>query len=180
MHQEVVMATVPSKGLRIRRWNEDDDDGDFIDPFTDEGLFDGIRSKRVLAYLIDIFIIAAAVIALWVVGSFAVVLTFGLAKPLLLLASALLPLAYHTLTIGGRRHATFGMRALDLRVVCWNGNNPDYFQAALQTVLFYFSLSVTSVLILLVSLFNDRGRCLHDYLSGCVVINDAGLISLPK
>lgn len=174
------MANLPSKGLRIKRWHDGGDEENFVDPFTGESLFDGIRSKRVLAYLIDVAIIVLAVVALWFVGAFAVVLTLGLAKPLLVLATALLPLAYHTWTIGGPRHATFGMRALDLKVVCWNGNSPDYLQAALQTVVFYISLSVTSVLILLVALFNDRGRCLHDYLSGCVVINDIDHLALPK
>lgn len=178
------MANLPSKGLRIKRWNdgdgEDNFEDNFIDPYDDEVLFDGIRSKRVLAYLIDVAIIVIAIVVLWFVGAFAVVLTLGLAKPLLVLATALLPLAYHTWTIGGPRHATFGMRALDLKVVCWNGNSPDYLQAALQTVVFYISISVTSVLILLVSLFNGRGRCLHDYLSGCLVINDFELPALPK
>jgi uncharacterized RDD family membrane protein YckC len=174
------MASVPSKGLRIKRWDDGGGEEEFVDPFTSEGLFDGIRSKRVLAYLIDVAIIVLALVALWTVGVFAVVLTLGLAKPLLVLATALLPLAYHTWTIGGPRHATFGMRALDLKVVCWNGNSPDYLQACVQTVVFYLSLSLTSVLILLVALFNGRGRCLHDYLSGCLVINERGHPALPK
>ena len=174
------MASPPVVGLRIKRWNSGGGDDEFNDPFTGDGLFSGIRSKRMLAYLLDLAIIGALIVALWFAGAFAVILTLGLAKPLLLLATAVLPLAYHTWTIGGPRHATFGMRALDLKVVCWNGNSPDYLQAAVQTVLFYLSISVTSVLILLVSLFNPRGRCLHDYLSGCLVINDIGLQALPK
>ena len=40
-----------------------------------------------------------------------------------------------------------------------------------MSALFYLSVTVTSMLILLVALFNDRRHCAHDYLSGTVVIN---------
>jgi uncharacterized RDD family membrane protein YckC len=38
------------------------------------------------------------------------------------------------------------------------------------TVAFYVSVGVTGWLILLVALFNGRGRTLHDYLCGTVTI----------
>ncbi len=142
------------------------------DPFAAAALYDGVRFRRVLAYCIDFLIICALIAAAWLIGSIFVVLTLGLLLGPLGVFTAILPLLYHTLLIGGERSATFGMRAMDIKVRAWNGNAPSMAQAALMTVMFYASLIFTNFLILLVALFNPRGRCLHDYLSGTVVVND--------
>jgi len=135
------------------------------------GYFEGIRLKRVLAYLIDVLIVLALAGAWWLIGVVLSFITFFLFWPLVVTGAALLPFAYHTYCIGSERHATPGMRALGIRVAAWNGRNPSYLQAFIQTVLFYASLSGPQILILLVSFFNDRGRCLHDILGGTVVVN---------
>jgi uncharacterized RDD family membrane protein YckC len=150
-------------------WNFGADSGEML---SDPELFEGVRGRRVMAFLIDAIILFIVAGVLTGAGWVVVVFTFGLAAPLLPLALTLLPFAYHTWMIGSPGHATFGMRAMGLRVSCWNGNDPELPQALLQTVLFYGSILMTNFLVLLVSLFNERGRCLHDYLSGCVVIND--------
>ncbi|MEK9971546.1 MAG: RDD family protein, partial [Ferrovibrio sp.] len=98
------------------------------------------------------------------------IITFGLATPLLILIAAVIPVAYHTLTIGGPGSATLGMRLFGLQVRVWNGGNPGYLQAFLHTVVFYMTTSFTGGLILLWPLFSNRRRCLHDQLCGTVVL----------
>jgi len=142
------------------------------DPLDVPGLYEGVRLRRIFAYLIDLVIIGALLLLLWFVGMFFVALTLGLLYPVLMVAMALVPFLYHATTIGGYHDATVGMRLMDLRVVAWDGYSPGYAQAALQTILFYASIALTNTLILLVSLFNARGRCLHDFFAGTVVIND--------
>ncbi len=138
-------------------------------------LYDGIRVKRLAAYAIDLLIIAGLLVVIWVIGLFFVTITFGLLAPVLAVATAALPIAYHTVLIGGSANATVGMRVMDLRVVAWNGNRPGYAQAALQTLLFYVSLTIATFLVLAISFFNPRGRCLHDLLAGTVTVNDLHL-----
>ncbi|MDP6689475.1 MAG: RDD family protein [Alphaproteobacteria bacterium] len=145
------------------------------DPLDAPELYDGIRTKRLVAYGIDLAIILCLWLALWVFGSVFALITLGLLFPVLSLAAFLLPFAYHTLLIGGASNATLGMRVMDLRVVAWNGHRPGYAQAALQTVLFIASAALTNFLILGVSFFNPRGRCLHDFLAGTVIVNDLHL-----
>ena len=87
---------------------------------------------------------------------------------------AVLPVAYHTFFIG-RDGATPGMRVFDLEVRSWNGRPPDTSQAFLTTVLFYASVSLTVWLVLLVPLFTDRNRTLHDILAGTIVLRRARL-----
>jgi len=61
------------------------------------------------------------------------------------------------------------MRLFDLQVSTWNGGKPGYLQALLQTAAFYVTVGLTSGLILIWALFNNRRRCLHDLLCGTVV-----------
>lgn len=58
----------------------------------------------------------------------------------------------------------------DLEVRTWTGDVPDIAQGFLMAALFYATLAFTCLLILLVVLFNDRRRTVHDYLSGVVVV----------
>jgi uncharacterized RDD family membrane protein YckC len=136
------------------------------DAMSHPELFDGVVFKRAVGYLIDAIILSGAVLFLW----FLVVVTLGLLGPVAALVSPLLPLAYHTLLIGGPNSATIGMRLMGVEVRRLDGGRPDIIQALVQTLLFYATLAFTGLL-LIVALFNDRRRCLHDWLSGTLVVN---------
>lgn len=133
-------------------------------------LYEGIRFKRSAAFLIDVLLIALAQAIWWTVGAVLFVVTLSLIKPLLVLGSVLLPFAYHTWFIGGAEGATPGMRVMRIRALAADGGRPTYLQAFLLTAIFYFSVGVTSWLVLLISLFNLRGRCLHDFLAGLLIV----------
>jgi uncharacterized RDD family membrane protein YckC len=133
--------------------------------------FAGVPFKRVMAYLIDLVFLAVITAVEWFAFKIIGVLSLGLLTPILLVILALTPLAYHTLLIGGPWSATLGMRIMGIEVRAWNGNRPEILQAGLQTILFYVTVSMITPLILIFALFNQRRRCLHDYLCGTVVIN---------
>lgn len=150
----------------------------WADAWAHPEYFAGVTSRRVLAYAIDVLVVAVLAVPVWFIGMFATVLSFGLLAPLQALSVALLPLAYHVFLLASPRSATVGMRAMGLRVMslsrdsqAWGGR-PTLFQAMIQTVAFYGSMAVTGSLILLVVLFNPRRRTLHDWLAGTVVVND--------
>jgi uncharacterized RDD family membrane protein YckC len=133
-----------------------------------------VLARRVTAYILDL----AAIFGLWVALSMAFgiagILTFGALTPFGLVVLAVLPVGYHSFFIG-RDGATPGMRVFDLEVRSWTGQPPDYSQAFLNTVLFYASVSLTAWLVLLVALFTDRNRTLHDILAGTIVLRRARL-----
>ncbi|WP_373085079.1 RDD family protein [Sneathiella sp.] len=131
--------------------------------------YESIRLRRIFAYAIDVICIAILTVIATVVATLLGIISFGVLTPLLILCLALIPLAYNTLFIGGSWQATPGMRFMNVRMEMMNGGAPDYITAFLQVALFYFSIAVTSSLILVVALFNPRGRCLHDYLVGTVI-----------
>ncbi len=144
------------------------------DRFAEPDLYDGVLSRRVTAYVLDLVLIFGLWVALSMVFGVAGILTFGALTPLGLVVLAILPVGYHTFFIG-RGGATPGMRVFDLEVRSWTGRSPDYSQAFLTTVLFYASISLTVWLVLLVPLFTDRNRTLHDILAGTIVLRRARL-----
>ncbi len=144
------------------------------DPLADPDLFDGVLQRRVTAYVLDLVLISALWVALSMAFGVAGILTFGALTPFGLVVLAVLPVAYHTFFIG-RDGATPGMRVFDLEVRSWSGRPPDTSQAFLTTVLFYASVSLTVWLVLLVPLFTDRNRTLHDILAGTIVLRRARL-----
>lgn len=140
--------------------------------------FAAITVKRMLAYLLDILIVAVLAVPVWFIGMFLTALSFGLLAPVQALVLALLPLAYHVVLLAGPRSATLGMRVMGVRMMSlapgaatWGGR-PAPFQAMIQIVAFYGSMALTGGLVLLVALFNPRRRTLHDWLAGTVVVND--------
>lgn len=142
-----------------------------FDPATLPELYRGVMLRRVVAYLVDLVIIA--IVTTFAATVFAVlgVLSFGLLSPLLALLLLVVPLSYHTILIGGPSTATLGMRLFGIEVRRIDGSPPGYPLAALQTILFYTTVALTSWLILLVAMFNAQGRTLHDYLCGTVAVN---------
>lgn len=126
--------------------------------------------RRSFGYLVDLCILAVLSAGAWLALVAAGILSFGLLMPLVPVVLVLLPIAYHGFLVGGPRSATLGMRLFDVEVRSWTGQRPPAFQAILMVVLFYASIGFTGSLILLVALFNGRGRTLHDFLSGTVVV----------
>jgi uncharacterized RDD family membrane protein YckC len=140
------------------------------DPAAFPELYEGVLWRRVLAYMLDLLFIAIIMVGVWVGFAVLWLLSFGLLGPVLWFLFGLVPLAYHTLLLSGRRSATFGMRSFDLELRSVTGARPGFLQALIQTALFYVTVAMTCSLILLVALFNRRRRALHDFLAGTVMV----------
>jgi uncharacterized RDD family membrane protein YckC len=109
------------------------------DPTISPELFEGVLARRVLAFFIDVILIAIPVV---LAGLF--IFVFGL--------------------------VTFGLMDIEMRT--WYGAPLYFLLGAVHAIVFWISISALTPLILLVGLFNDRGRLLHDMLVGTVVINN--------
>jgi uncharacterized RDD family membrane protein YckC len=145
------------------------------DPAVSPELFEGVLARRLLAFVIDLIILAMPVLFLamfiFVVG----VVTFGLGfvfYALLTPAMVLWALIYYGTTLGSRHSATIGMRAMDIEMRTWYGSPAYFVLGAVHAIVFWITVSVFTPLILVVCLINERRRCLHDILVGTVVINN--------
>jgi uncharacterized RDD family membrane protein YckC len=145
------------------------------DPIANPELFDGVVARRVVAFLIDFLILSVPVVFvamfIFVVG----IVTFGLGflfYGLLWPAMVIWAIAYYGLTLGSPASATIGMRTMDIEMRTWYGSPAYFVLGAVHAVVFWITVSMITPLILLVCLFNERRRCLHDILVGTVVINN--------
>ncbi|MBO6891005.1 MAG: RDD family protein [Roseibium sp.] len=146
---------------------------DAFDPVRNPELFSGVRSRRIFAFLIDVVIIALLTLGSGVVVFFLGIFTLGLGFLLYAILPTAVALLYVAFTLGGPLASTLGMRAMGLEMRLWYGAKPYPLLAAVHAILFWFSVSLLTPLVLLVSLFSDRKRLLHDIILGTVVINSA-------
>jgi uncharacterized RDD family membrane protein YckC len=145
------------------------------DPVANRERFEGVLPRRVVAFVIDVVIIAvpiaSAALFVLIFGFF----TFGIGWILfwLLYPGAIIwALLYYGLTLGSPSSATIGMRVMDLEMRTWYGEPCYFVLGAVHAVVFYLSISALTPLVLLVCFFNARGRLLHDLVLGTVVINN--------
>ena len=133
---------------------------------------EGVRTRRIFALLLDFIYLSLLVFAIISGLVLLGLLTFGLSWFLIAPFMGLLPiiaLIYNGVTISGWRRATPGMRHLDLEMRMIDGTSVPFLNAAFHAILYYLGVTFLTPLVLLVSLFTNNKRCLHDMLSGTVV-----------
>ncbi|MEI2387702.1 RDD family protein [Breoghania sp. JC706] len=145
------------------------------DPLEHMALFEGVRTKRIFAFLIDVVAIAILTFLAGIAVFFLGIFTLGLGW----LAYAFLwqgvAILYSAFTLGGPYSATPGMRAFGVELRLFDGSRPTPLIAIAHVVVFWVSVTMVTPLILLVSLFSDKKRLLHDIIVGGVVVNSAAL-----
>ncbi len=142
-----------------------------FDPAAQPEYFDGVLGRRVIAFLIDVMIIFALWIAAAVILLFAGIFTLGLAWLLFGAVFPVVALGYNAWTLSRPVSATVGMRLMDLEMRTWYGDRMYALLAAFHALLYYFTVTMLTPFVLLIAPFNNRKRCLHDFLAGTVVIN---------
>ncbi|WP_029006055.1 RDD family protein [Azorhizobium doebereinerae] len=144
------------------------------DPVTQPEYFQGVLSRRLLAFVVDAVMIVAPMVllAIFIFVFGIVTLSLGwMLFPLLSPAFVIWAVCYNAITLGAPASATLGMRLMDLQMRTWYGAPAYSVLGAVHAVAFWVSVSVFTPLVLLVGLFNGRRRLLHDMLVGAVVVN---------
>jgi uncharacterized RDD family membrane protein YckC len=148
--------------------------GEAPDPLNHPEYYEGVILRRIFAHYLDLCLICFLAGGIWLLLIFAGIVSFGLLYVPLAFASLVIAVVYDALQVGGRHSATIGMRILGLEARSWSGARPEPPQALLRAVLFWgltYGLSLlTFWLALGWALFDRRHRCLHDYLSGTLVV----------
>ncbi|MDI4662791.1 RDD family protein [Xanthobacter autotrophicus] len=146
------------------------------DPVTQPEYFEGVLSRRLMAFLVDAILIFGAVVLFYIFVLLMGVVTLGLSWIAFFFiwpTFVITALAYNALTLGSPASATLGMRLMDIEVRTWYGAPCYALLGAVHAVCFWVSVSVFTPFVLLVALFNDRRRLLHDFLVGTVVVNNS-------
>lgn len=149
------------------------------DPIATPELFEGVLARRLIAFVIDLIILAVPVLFIGAFMAAATIATLGLAvfffaflSPLYWPLIVLWALFYYGYTFGSPASATIGMRVMDLEMRTWYGAPAYFVLGAVHAVVYWVSISILTPLIVLVGFFNGRKRLLHDMIVGTVVINN--------
>lgn len=144
-------------------------------PFYDVRLFDGVRRRRVLAFALDVALIAILTFVAGIAVFFLGIFTLGLGWFAYLFLWQGIALVYAATTLGGPNGATPGMRAMGIEMRLRDGSRPYPLIAVAHSLLFWFSVSLLTPFVLAISLIDDRKRTLHDLLLGTVVVDTDAL-----
>jgi len=145
-------------------------DGEIITSrLEDIRAYDGVRTRRVMACVLDYVIVGLLLIPFGILVFLLGLLTLGLGWSLFGVLAPLVAALYVWNTLGGPKQATVGMRMMGIRLDRLDGGRIDGLTALVHTVLFWAGNVVLTPLILLISLFSERKRTLHDLLLGTVV-----------
>ncbi|MER8475686.1 RDD family protein [Mesorhizobium sp. M1163] len=145
-------------------------DGEIITSrLEDVRAYEGVRTRRILAFVIDYFIVALLTVPFAILVFLFGLLTLGLGWMLFSILVPAVAILYIWNTLGSKDQATTGMKMMGIRLDRLDGSRIDGLTAVVHSVLFWAGNVILSPLVLLVSLFSDRKRTLHDLLLGTVV-----------
>lgn len=139
-----------------------------------EAAFEGTLARRIFAFIIDYLIVGFLLLIAAIAVFFLGVITFGLGWSIYPILGFLVGIFYFGATVGGSAQASPGMRMMGLMLVQQNGRPIDFMTAVVHLVLFWLFNTVLTPLVLLVGLFTNRNRLLHDILLGTAMA-DRGL-----
>lgn len=146
------------------------------DPATAPELFDGLLTRRVIAYFIDLAVMGAIVLALTIVGAILGVLTFGLAFASLVFVIPAAVVLYYAATLGSPRRATLGMQMMDIVLTPTRGQPLDGWMAILHALVFWLTFWICWPVSLLFALFTPRRQMIHDFVVGTLMVRRSPMI----
>jgi len=132
---------------------------------SNPALYDGVFSRRIVAYILDALL---AFIFCILIGLATCIMPV-VSVPWFIFGTPVVHFILTAATIGGRRAATPGMRAMGLRTIAWTGENPGPLRGIIMAAMFYLTVPTTGFLMLIFGFFDSRGRLLHDHLAGILV-----------
>lgn len=139
-------------------------------PADDLSRYEGVRTRRVLAFIVDYLIVAALTLGAGVVIFFLGIITLGIAWLLYAILAPIVAMAYLAVTMGGPAQATLGMQMFSIRIERMDGARVDPALAVLHGVLFWVAHIALTPLLLAVSLFSARKQLVQDILLATVVV----------
>ena len=135
------------------------------DPELDAQFYDGVPVKRLLAWVLDVLIVAALVLG-------ALIASVGLLAFLFPILTLGLNLGYRIWAVN-RWSATLGMRALGIELRNSRGDRLTLSESVAHSTIYAiaFMTLIGAVVNVVMILVTDRGQGLHDMILGTTAIN---------
>lgn len=149
---------------------------DLPNPNSSPELFDGILTRRAVAFVIDCVIMGAAILLVTLVAGILGIFTFGLTWLSIPLIVPVTFVAYYAVTLGSPSRATLGMRATDIVLTPTRETTLDGWMAMIHVVVFWISCSLLTPFIILIGLFTPRRQLLHDVIVGTLMVRRSPMV----
>nr|WP_314260470.1 RDD family protein [uncultured Devosia sp.] len=146
------------------------------DPDTAPELFEGVLTRRVSAFIIDLVIMGAMILGFSLVGLVAGFLTFGLAWLALVFVVPVTILLYYTATLGSNRRATVGMQMMDIVLTPTRGQPLDGWMALIHAGVFWLTTWISWPISLAFALFTPRRQMIHDLVVGTLMVRRSPMV----
>ena len=142
--------------------------GSLPDPDRQAEFYASVPAKRLLAWVIDIFLVGMTTFLLGV-------FTLGIAWLLFPIFYIAIDFIYRWLSLGNGS-ATLGMRLMAIEIRNRSGARLDRGEAAIHTLAFMVcaGFALPQLISVLLMAFGPRGQGLHDLLLGTAAINRPG------
>ncbi|MDB5535256.1 MAG: hypothetical protein JWP26_2409 [Devosia sp.] len=140
------------------------------DPSTAPELFEGLLTRRVAAWFIDVLVMSALIAVFSIFGLIAGFLTFGLAWLAMILVIPATVVLYYGATLGSARRATLGMQAMDLVLTPTRGQPLNGPMAFVHAAVFWITIWISAPISLLFALFTPRRQMIHDLIVGTLMV----------
>jgi uncharacterized RDD family membrane protein YckC len=146
------------------------------DPASAPELFEGVLTRRVIAFFIDMAIMIVLIAFVSVAGVVAGFLTLGLAWVALPFVILFVLLAYYALTLGSYRRATIGMSIMDLVLTPTRGTPLDGWAILVHPLIFWITVWIAWPFSLLIALLTPRREMVHDLITGTLMLRRSPMV----
>lgn len=148
----------------------------FPDPQSSPELFEGVLTRRAMAYVVDLAILIAAVAVLAIVSVILGFFTFGIPWLLLPVLIPLIVLGYYAVTLGSPSRATIGMSMFDLVLTPTRGRPLDGWRILIHPLVFWVTVWVAWPITLLFALFTPKRQTFHDLVAGTLMLRRSPMV----
>lgn len=146
------------------------------DPATAPELFEGVLTRRVIAFVIDLIAMGTMILAFGLVGLIAGFLTFGLAWLALVFVVPATVILYYGATLGSPKRATLGMQMMDIVLTPTRGQPLDGWMAIIHAGVFWITAWISLPLSLVFTLFTPRRQMIHDLIVGTLMVRRSPMV----
>tara|TARA_R110002020_G_scaffold252515_6_gene466425 strand:+ start:3363 stop:3893 length:531 start_codon:yes stop_codon:yes gene_type:complete len=140
------------------------------DPHTAPELFEGVLTRRVFAFVIDLVVMGVMILVFAFVGLIAGFVTFGLGWLALVFVVPATIVLYYGVTLGSPKRATLGMQLMDIVLTPTRGQPLDGWMAIIHAGVFWITTWISWPLSLLFALFTPRRQMIHDLVTGTLMV----------
>ena len=140
------------------------------DPQTAPELFEGVLTRRVVAFFIDLMVMSVMILAFAFAGLIAGFVTFGLGWLALVFVVPATIVLYYGATLGSPKRATLGMRMMDIVLTPARSKPLDGWMAIIHAGVFWLTTWISWPLSLLFALFTPRRQMIHDLVTGTLML----------